>query len=140
MSGLRVLETSLYVDDLAAAERFYHGVLELDVTGRHPGRHVFFRCGDGVLLVFLPEATSGGATMVDGTPIPLHGAEGPGHVAFAVAELELAAWKDRLIQRGVAIEAEVSWPRGGQSVYFRDPAGNSLELASPAIWGLSDNL
>jgi len=140
MSGLRVLETSLYVDDLDAAERFYHGVLGLDVSGRHPGRHVFFRCGDGVLLVFIPEATSGATTMVDGTPIPLHGANGPGHVAFAVPGPELASWKDRLVHGGVAIEAEVRWPRGGCSVYFRDPAGNSLELASPAIWGLPERL
>jgi catechol 2,3-dioxygenase-like lactoylglutathione lyase family enzyme len=139
VSGLRVLETSLYVDDLDAAERFYHGVLGLEVRGRHPGRHVFFRCGGGVLLVFAPEATAGAASMVDGTPIPPHGADGPGHVAFAVPEPELASWKHRLIQRGVAIEAEVRWPRGGSSVYFRDPAGNSLELASPAIWGLPED-
>ena len=139
MSGLRVLETSLYVDDLDAAELFYHEVLGLEVRGRQSGRHVFFRCGGGVLLVFAPEATAGATAVVDGTPIPLHGADGPGHVAFAVPEPELAGWKDRLTQRGVAIEAEVRWPRGGSSVYFRDPAGNSLELASPAIWGLPEN-
>ncbi len=139
MGGLRVLETSLYVYDLDAAERFYHGVLGLDVCGRHPGRHVFFQCGEGVLLVFVPEATAGATTSVDGTAIPLHGADGPGHVAFAVPEPELAAWKGRLIERGVAIEAEVRWPQGGRSVYFRDPAGNSLELASPAIWGLPES-
>ena len=83
MSGLRVLETSLYVDDLDAAGRFYHEVLGLEVRGRHPGRHVFFRCGGGLLLVFAPEATTGTTTVVDGTPIPLHGADGSGHVAFA---------------------------------------------------------
>ena len=138
MSGLRVLETSLYVDDLDAAERFYHGVLGLDVCGRHPGRHVFFRCGGSVLLVFVPETTAGATTLVDGTPIPLHGAHGPGHAALAVPESELDGWKDRLAEDGVAIEAEVRWPQGGRSVYFRDPAGNSLELASPIIWGLPE--
>ncbi len=110
----------------------------MDVCGRHSGRHVFFRCGAGVLLVFVPETTAGATTLVDGTAIPLHGADGPGHVAFAVPEPELASWKGRLIEQGVAIEAEVRWPQGGRSVYFRDPAGNSLELASPTIWGLPE--
>ena len=139
MSGLRVLETSLYVDDLDAAERFYHGVLGLEVHGRHPGRHVFFSCGGGVLLVFAPAATATASAVVEGTTIPPHGADGPGHVAFAVPESELASWKGRLAQRGVEIEAEVVWPRGGRSVYFRDPAGNSLEFASPVIWGLPEH-
>jgi catechol 2,3-dioxygenase-like lactoylglutathione lyase family enzyme len=47
------------------------------------------------------------------------------------------AWRDHLAARGVDIEAEVQWPRGGHSLYFRDPAGNSLELASPRIWGIT---
>jgi hypothetical protein len=38
----------------------------------------------------------------------------------------------------VAIEHEATWPRGGRSFYFRDPAGNSLELATPRIWGLPE--
>jgi len=36
---------------------------------------------------------------------------------------------------GVPIESEVRWPRGGRSLYVRDPAGNSVEIASPALWG-----
>ena len=40
---------------------------------------------------------------------------------------------------GVPVESEVSWPRGGASLYLRDPAGNVVELASPAIWGLPDD-
>lgn len=139
MNGLRVLETSLYVDDLDAAERFYHEVLGLEVCGRHPGRHVFFRCGGGVLLVFAPDTTSAVTSLVDGTAIPLHGAHGAGHAALAVSDAGLDGWKDRIVEQGVAIEAEVRWPGGGRSIYFRDPAGNSLEMASPIIWGLPED-
>ena len=39
--------------------------------------------------------------------------------------------------KGVAIESEVSWPNGGHSIYIRDPAGNSLEFATPDIWEVS---
>jgi catechol 2,3-dioxygenase-like lactoylglutathione lyase family enzyme len=128
----RVLETILYVDDLDAAERFYGEVLGLELDSRKDGLFVFFRCGDGMLLLFEPEAASTGRN------VPAHGARGPGHACFAVAEDALPAWQARLAAAGVAIEQEMSWPRGGHSFYFRDPAGNSLELATPRIWGLPE--
>lgn len=124
-----VLETVLYADDLAAAERFYHDVLGLDVLFREEGRHVFFRCGAGVVLVFNPEATRAGGTL------PPHGAEGPGHVAFAVPNDDLKDWRTHLSAQGVSIDEEVTWPNGGRSLYVRDPAGNSIELATPDLWG-----
>ena len=128
----RVLETILYVDDLEAAERFYGEVLGLELDSKKTGLFVFFRCGDGMLLLFEPGAASTGRS------VPAHGAHGPGHACFAVAEGDLDWWKARLLAAGVAIEQEASWPRGGRSFYFRDPAGNSLELATPRIWGLPE--
>jgi len=128
----RVLETVLYVDDLDAAEHFYGEVLGLELDSKHAGLFAFFCCGAGMLLLFEPGAAA------SGRKVPAHGAKGPGHVCFAVPEGELAAWQARLIAAGVAIEQEVSWPRGGRSFYFRDPAGNSLELATPRIWGLPE--
>ncbi|MET0398584.1 MAG: VOC family protein [Longimicrobiaceae bacterium] len=133
-----VLETCLYATDLAAAEAFYTAALGLEVLARAEGRHVFFRCGAGVFLVFDPRRTSAEPTYVGGEPVPVHGATGPGHVAFAVPAAELGAWRRRLAELGVAVESEVRWPRGGASLYLRDPAGNVVELASPAIWGLGD--
>ena len=53
-----ILEAALYADDLEAAEAFYTGVLGLSVLARVEGRHVFFRCGLGVVLLFNPEATA----------------------------------------------------------------------------------
>ena len=131
-----VLETCLYADDLAAAERFYVEVLGLSVFGREQGRHVFLRCGASMLLVFDPRRTMTAAGDVGGVPIPPHGAQGAGHVCFRIAADEMPRWRERLVNAGLAIEAEVAWPRGGSSLYVRDPAGNSVELAPAVIWGL----
>ena len=128
-----VLETCLCVDDLAAAEAFYRDVLGLEVFDRQQGRHVFFRCGEGMFLLFDSRASS----QADGK-IPPHGTSGQGHVCFAARQDELPAWQAHLASRGIAIEAIVDWPGGGQSIYFRDPAGNCLEIATPRIWGLSE--
>ncbi|MGZ4317596.1 MAG: VOC family protein [Gaiellaceae bacterium] len=132
MTELRgILETALYAADLDAAEDFYVRVLRLEVESKVDGRHVFLRCGDAMLLVFDPNATSRAAG-----PVPAHGATGPGHVAFAVADADLDDWAAKLRDHGVEIEADLTWPDGGRSIYFRDPAGNSLELATPRIWGI----
>jgi catechol 2,3-dioxygenase-like lactoylglutathione lyase family enzyme len=128
----RVLETILYVDDLDAAERFYGDVLGLELDSRQPKLFVFFKCGPSMLLLFEPNAASSGRN------VPAHGAHGPGHACFAVPEAELDGWRRRLEAAGVAIEQVADWPRGGRSFYFRDPAGNSLELATPRIWGLPE--
>jgi len=129
-----VLETCLYSTDLEAAERFYAEILGLEVHIREEGRHVFFRCGEGMLLVFDPDNTSTQESEVNGSPIPLHGATGAGHVAFRATEEELPRWRAHLEARGVEIESQVEWPNGGRSIYFRDPAGNSVEIATPELW------
>jgi catechol 2,3-dioxygenase-like lactoylglutathione lyase family enzyme len=131
-----VLESCLYADDLEAAEAFYSGVLHLDVLAKEAGRHVFFRCGGGVVLVFNADATSSQVTEVGGAKIPLHGTRGAGHLAFLVSSESLGAWRQDLRTKQIAIESEVRWPQGGTSIYFRDPAGNSIELATAVMWGL----
>jgi len=128
-----VLETCLYVDDLAVAERFYQQTLGLAFVSRQDGRHLFFRIGRRMLLLFDPRQSNDAAST-----LPRHGASGSGHVAFAVKQRDLPAWEIRLGEAGAAIEQIVEWPTGGRSFYFRDPAGNSLELTSPAIWGIPD--
>ena len=93
------------------------------------GRGISFRCGETVLLLFDPERTR-----IPDAGVPTHGAHGEGHIAFVVVDSELDSWRARLTERGVAIEAEVDWPEGGRSLYFRDPAGNVVELAPPTLW------
>jgi catechol 2,3-dioxygenase-like lactoylglutathione lyase family enzyme len=132
VSGLRVshiLETVLYGPDLDALERFYVDVIGLAPVQRTAGRNVALACGESVLILFDPEVSG-----APGGTFPRHGTTGPGHVAFAVPPGELPRWKERLGAAGVAVEVEWTWPDGQVSVYFRDPAGNSVELAPPALW------
>lgn len=132
-----VLETALYVNDLAVAETFYASVLGLEKHSDQSNRHVFFRCGQGVLLLFNAEETVSPGD-IDGQLIPAHGTTGAGHAALKIYESEIDQWRQRLLGAGVSIESEVTWPLGGHSIYFRDPAGNSLELATPKLWGLNE--
>ncbi|MFZ2100791.1 MAG: VOC family protein [Oricola sp.] len=130
-----ILETALYVADLDASERFYGGVLGLERIARVEGRHVFFRCGRGVLLLFVAAETAKPATN-PAMPVPVHGATGPGHVCFRVGAEYISDWRRQLGEKGVEIEADFRWPNGARSIYFRDPSGNSLELAEPKLWDL----
>ena len=133
-----VLESSLYCPDLDVAEPFYRDVFGLEVVARQSGRHVFLRCGEGMVLLFNPDATADPATPTGGPPMVPHGAHGSGHLAFRLPERDVERWQAHLAAAGIPIEAEVRWPQGGYSLYLRDPAGNSVELATAALWGFAE--
>lgn len=136
MQPTAVLETVIYAVDLGAAERFYADVLGLVPFSKLEGRQLFYRLGDQVLLVFNPEATER-PPAPGALPVPPHGSRGAGHVCFKATGRELERWREHLEAKGVAIDSDFVWPAsGGRSIYFRDPAGNSIELAEPRIWGL----
>jgi catechol 2,3-dioxygenase-like lactoylglutathione lyase family enzyme len=128
----RVLETALYVDDLDRAAAFYAELFELAPLYADE-RLRAFAVGSSALLLFRRGASLETMTMPGGT-IPPHDGSGPLHVAFAIAADELAPWEERLRDRGVAVEGRTDWPRGGRSIYFRDPDGHLLELATPGLW------
>ena len=136
MTPTAILESALYVADLDAAEAFYAEVLGLERIAKVEGRHVFFRCGEGVLLLFNADATQVPPPADARLPVPPHGTRGHGHLCFAAPGDEIDRWKTFLEERGIAIEADFEWPQGGRSIYFRDPSGNSLEFAEPRIWGI----
>lgn len=136
MTPSGILESALYVDDLDAAEAFYGEVLGLTRIAKVEGRHVFFRCGDGVLLLFDAAETVKPPRPGAKLPVPPHGTTGEGHLCFRGTAQEIERWKARLNEHGIAVEADFEWPNGGRSIYFRDPSGNSLEIAEPRIWGL----
>ena len=135
MSVSEVLESSLYVLDLSAAEEFYTEILGLTLHSKLEGRHVFLSCGNRMVLLFDAEVTAVSA----GGPkdAPTHGAKGEGHLAFAVKNSEIDRWKQHLGENGVEIEKEIH-TQGGRSIYFRDPSQNCLEIASPQIWGIPE--
>lgn len=136
--GLRldgVLETALYVDDLARARAFYADVLRLDVLYEDIRMCAFSVGGRSVLLLF-PRGGSLKTVVMPGGTIPPHDGSGPLHVALAVSADQLPAWETHLAASGIAIEGRTTWKRGGQSIYFRDPDDHLLELATPGLWAI----
>lgn len=123
-----ILESALYVQDIERADRFYSALFGFPRIAKDPERDLFFRVGENILLLFRADQTRRPGK------IPPHGTTGAGHLAFAIRPADYEAWKERLRAQGLDVEAEVQWPSGGRSLYFRDPDGNSLELATPDIW------
>jgi len=138
VSPRAILESSLYVTDLDRAVAFYRDVLGLRLINDayfEGGRGAAFQVGSGpsVLLLFRAEVTLLGGIL------PAHGTTGAGHVAFRVEPAEMDAWRHRLQEHGVAVEKEFAFGENPPSIYFRDPDGNSLELAVPTIWALESS-
>jgi catechol 2,3-dioxygenase-like lactoylglutathione lyase family enzyme len=128
-----VLETALYTDDMERARSFYEGVLELKPIFSDARLTAYGIAPRSVLLIFKRGAATQTVTMPGGT-IPGHDGAGPLHVAFAIGKDALAAWEQHLAEKGIAVEGATNWSRGGHSIYFRDPDGHLLELATPGLW------
>jgi len=130
-----VVETCLYVDDLERSARFYEEVCEFKrLTG--DDRFCALSVADrNVLLLFRRGATLESVPTQGGT-IPAHDGAGRMHVAFAIPAAAEGDWRQRLEERGIVIESTVDWPRGGRSVYFRDPDGHLLEVITPGCWSI----
>lgn len=129
-----IVETILYVDDLDRSAAFYRDVLGLIAQGGDGDRFAVFDPGGRQVLLLFRRGGTLEATTVPGGVIPPHDGSGPHHIGFAITHENYEPWKDRLRVSGVAIESETHWPRGGRSVYFRDPDGHLLELITPGIW------
>lgn len=128
-----VVETGLYVDDIPRARAFYENVLGLKPMIAD-ARLAAYDAGPGsVLLLFLRGETLEPVRMAEGT-IPPHDGHGPLHYALGIPAEALAAWEAHLAAAQVAIEGRVDWKGGGVSLYFRDPDGHLVELATPGLW------
>ena len=134
MTALKgILETALYVDDLQRAKDFYDSLFAMPMVFSDQRMCAYDVGGRGLLLLFRRGESMHTIQLRAGT-IPPHDGHGPYHVAFSIAADEVAAWEERLGELGIAIEGRASWPRGGTSLYFRDPDGHLLELATPGLW------
>jgi catechol 2,3-dioxygenase-like lactoylglutathione lyase family enzyme len=128
-----VLETSLYVEDVERAARFYESVFGFARMVADPRLCALSVAGRQVLLLFKKGASLQPAPTAGGT-IPPHDGEGQLHLAFTIAASDLEPWERWLADKGIAIESKVTWDRGGRSLYFRDPDQHLVELITPGCW------
>jgi catechol 2,3-dioxygenase-like lactoylglutathione lyase family enzyme len=128
-----LLETALYVDDMARSVAFFRDVLGLDVMLEGERLTAFDAGRQGVLLVFARGMSAEDMVSERGV-VPGHDGRGPLHMAFAIAEDSYEDWRTHLTDAGVTMRGEMHWPRGGRSLYFEDPDGHVLELATPGLW------
>jgi catechol 2,3-dioxygenase-like lactoylglutathione lyase family enzyme len=129
----RILETSLYVEDLDASQNFYMQTFGFDVMLRDDRMCALAVPGRQVLLLFKRGASTRPSASPSGL-IPPHDAHGKQHLCFSVDHRGLEEWQAHLVARGIVVESRLDWPKGGSSVYFRDPDGHSLEVGTPGLW------
>ena len=132
----RIVETALYCDDLGRSRAFY-----VDILGGEPlldsGRLLAVSVGGASVLLLFQRGATNAPLPTAGGIVPPHGGAGIQHIAFAIADRDqLEAWVARFEERGVPIESRVRWPRGGESIYIRDPDQHSIELITPGLWAI----
>ena len=128
-----IVETCLHVDNLNRSRKFYSDLFGYPLM-KSDERFCAFEVGNcQVLLLFLRGTDPEGTVLPFGI-IPAHGTSGQAHLGFGVPAERLSAWRERLEQKGIAIESSLTWPDGGTSIYFRDPDGHLLELLTPGVW------
>jgi catechol 2,3-dioxygenase-like lactoylglutathione lyase family enzyme len=131
----RVLETSLYVDDVARSAEFYQRLLGFEPLLGDDRFSALNVSNQQVLLLFRKHGTTEPITIPGGV-IPPHDGDGQTHVAFTIPLDSEAEWTAHLTAHDVPIESRVAWPRGGFSLYFRDPDQHLVELVSPGCWAI----
>jgi catechol 2,3-dioxygenase-like lactoylglutathione lyase family enzyme len=128
-----VKETCLHVEDLARSRHFYEHVMGLTpVAGDE--HFCAYDAGEKTMLLLFVRGKSAAPKVLPGGVIPPHDGNGRLHVGFAIDAAELAQWAAHLQEHGVALESAMEWPRGGRSIYFRDPDGHLLEVLTPGVW------
>jgi catechol 2,3-dioxygenase-like lactoylglutathione lyase family enzyme len=130
---IRVLETGLYVENVELTAKFYEDVFGFERMVSDDRFCAFAGAQGSVLLLFKRGGTTQ-PTAVPGGVLPPHDGSGQSHFAFSIERSELEPWVETLREKNVEIESRVTWPRGGESIYFRDPDQNLLELATPGVW------
>ncbi len=128
-----LLETSLYARDLERTAAFYRELFGFKALVDTPRLVAFEIAARSILLVFQAGATEDDVVDARGK-IPGHDGVGRLHLALSIASDDLDAWRKRLFERAIEIVGEYRWPRGGVSLYIRDPDGALLELATPGLW------
>jgi catechol 2,3-dioxygenase-like lactoylglutathione lyase family enzyme len=136
MQVKRILESSLYVFDVARSREFYERVFGFTlIFAGEPRLNALSVNGEQVLLLFAKGQTESEYQLPGGV-IPGHGAQGSIHLTFAIDLKDVEQWEQRLLANGVTLESKVHMSAGGCSLYFRDPDGHLIELATPGTWSI----
>ena len=125
-----VLETALYYRhaDRDVVLGFYDETLGMRrVAGWEDG--TAYRLGAGVLLLFDADLLA----EREG-PVADHGPGGEGHVCLVAEPGRYDELRERVEAAGVEVTHEHEWSAGKRSFYFKDPAGNLLEVADSDLW------
>lgn len=129
-----VLETALFVEDVERSAGFYQQLFGFEVMFQSDRLCSLNVSLAQVLLLFKRGASLDDIRLPGGIVPGGLDSHGRSHMAFAIPAEQLEAWRHWLEQNAVDLESTVRWERGGVSLYFRDPDGNLLELATPGVW------
>jgi catechol 2,3-dioxygenase-like lactoylglutathione lyase family enzyme len=135
MNVTGMLEYGVYVDDVPRSAEFYGRLFGFELLHGDDRFCALSVAGRQVFLIFKKGGTLQPMPLPGGV-LPPHDGSGQLHFAFSIPEADLAAWEQRLVDNGIAIESRVTWPRGGRSIYFRDPDGHLVELITPGCWAI----
>jgi len=142
----KIVETCIYYSDLVKMKDFYINILGLEFVSEEKDRHVFLKAGQSMLLIFNPNKTLANVNVDNGSnstiQLPIHGAITPPSIIHFALEIEKQNYvnaKSVLKEKNIKVENEVTWGKGTNSIYFRDPAGNLVEIITPGSWPV-DNL
>ena len=124
-----VLESSLYVNDVAGSARFYEKIFGFRMISDFGERGCAMQAGSRQVLLLFKK----GASRHIQSP---HDGDGELHIAFAIPASELSSWEAWLAENGIAVEERRTCELGGVSVYFRDPDRHLIEIATPGVWSI----
>lgn len=121
----KIFAITLFVEDLAAASRFYREVFEAE--------HVFsdddsaaYRFGPTIVNLL---RVSAAPTLIE--PAPVGPAGTPARAMYTVPVDDVDAVSARLIERGVPLlNGPQDRPWGPRTACFQDPAGHVWEISS----------
>jgi len=120
---------------------FYVNILGLEFVSEEKDRYVFLKAGQSMLLIFNPNKTLSNADVSNRssstTQLPAHGAFTPPSIIHFALEIEQQNYdnaKQMLKEKNIKVENEVTWDKGTNSIYCRDPVGNLVEIITPGSW------